>query len=99
MTIEPQSWKGLICAYVLISAGLPVWLFLQSRDFVNVHILYVGIIFLIVAVITAGLRGGGAFLTEDAVPLSNWTQASAAMGPGWPVLFVVIACGAVSGFH
>jgi len=31
-------WKLILSAYVLIAAGVPVWIFLQSRDFINVHI-------------------------------------------------------------
>lgn len=99
MRVEANTWKGLISGYVLISAGLPVWLFLQSRDFVNVHLLYLGMVFLIVAVLAAGLRGGGEFAAATAVPFNNWSRASATLGPGWPILFITIACGAVSGFH
>ena len=99
MSVSPLTWKLLISGYVLISAGLPVWLFLQSRDFINVHILYLGIIFLFVALVAAGINGGGHFADAGAIPLNNWGDASRALGPGWPVLFVMIACGAVSGFH
>ena len=94
-----QWWKFFLSAYVLISAGLPVWLFLQSRDFINVHILYVGMGCLVVALLTAALRGGGQAAGQTAIPFSNLTQATARLGPVWPVLFVTIACGAVSGFH
>jgi carbon starvation protein CstA len=93
-----QWWKFFISAYVLVSAGLPVWLFLQSRDFINVHILYVGMACLVVALFAAAIRGGGV-ADGAAIPINNWSQASAKMGPGWPVLFITIACGAVSGFH
>jgi carbon starvation protein len=102
LPVKPLTWKLLISGYVLISAGLPVWLFLQSRDFINVHILYVGLAFLVVALVAAGLRGGGeAAQAATAIPINNWTEASAhpKFGPGWPVMFVMIACGAVSGFH
>lgn len=101
VTVQPQTWKLMISAYVLIAAGVPVWLFLQSRDFINVHILYVGIVFLVIALVAAAIRGGGAFLTSGSLPLSNWLSASAhpKLGPGWPILFITIACGAVSGFH
>ena len=99
MSVTPNTWKLLISGYVLISAGLPVWLFLQSRDFINVHLLYIGIAFLIVAVLAAAVRGGGEVALPTAIPLNNWANGSAKLGPGWPVLFVVIACGAVSGFH
>ena len=99
MSVTPLTWKLLISGYVLISAGLPVWLFLQSRDFINVHVLYLGILFLIVALLAAAIRGGGALAAETTIPINNWTQATGKLGPGWPILFVMIACGAVSGFH
>ena len=99
MSVSPLTWKLMISGYVLISAGLPVWLFLQSRDFINVHVLYVGIALLVVALIAAALRGGGQMAGASGIPLDNWTEASRQLGPGWPVLFVIIACGAVSGFH
>ncbi|HSW30202.1 MAG TPA: carbon starvation CstA family protein [Longimicrobiales bacterium] len=100
VTVQPETWKGMISVYVLLAAGLPVWMFLQSRDFINVHILYIGVAFLVVAVLAAAVRGGGEFTTTaSAIPFSNWGRASAELGPGWPLLFVTIACGAVSGFH
>jgi carbon starvation protein len=102
LTVQPETWKLMISGYVLLSAGLPVWLFLQSRDFINVHILYVGIVFLFIALIAAAVRGGGEMAAAaTAIPMNNWTEASAhpKLGPGWPVMFVIIACGAVSGFH
>ncbi|MCP4251566.1 MAG: carbon starvation protein A, partial [bacterium] len=100
MSVSPLTWKLMISGYVLISAGLPVWLFLQSRDFINVHILYVGIAFLIVALAAAAIRGGGAFGDgASAIPINNWANAGEKLGPGWPLMFVIIACGAVSGFH
>ena len=100
VTFEPQNWKLLISGYVLISAGLPVWLFLQSRDFINVHILYVGIVFLFGALLAAAIRGGGAVAEAGALPMSNFAEGGRVIGhPWWPGLFVIIACGAVSGFH
>ncbi len=101
LPLEPQQWKAAISVYVLFSAGLPVWLFLQSRDFINVHILYVGMGCLVVALFAAAIRGGGLVNDADAIPITNWSKASShpKLGPGWPVLFITIACGAVSGFH
>ena len=99
MSVKPDSWKLMISGYVLISAGLPVWLFLQSRDFINVHILYVGMGILLVALMAAAIRGGGQMAGTDAIPFFNWSEGSERLGPGWPAMFVIIACGAVSGFH
>ncbi|MEN6575809.1 MAG: carbon starvation CstA family protein [Phycisphaerales bacterium] len=98
VSVTPLTWKLMISGYVLLAAGMPVWFFLQSRDFINVHILYAGMVFLFVALVAAGLRGGAA-AAGAAIPWSNWSEGTKALGPGWPIVFVTIACGAVSGFH
>ncbi len=97
VSVSPLTWKLMISGYVLLAAGMPVWFFLQSRDFINVHILYAGLVFLLVALIAAGLRG--AAVAGAAIPWNNWSEGTRILGPGWPILFVTIACGAVSGFH
>ena len=96
ITLEPLYWKFALSAYVLIAAGVPVWIFLQSRDFINVHILYVGMGALLVTLVVAGIRGGS---VEGGIPAVNISEGTKAMGFFWPTLFSVIACGAVSGFH
>ncbi len=98
VSVSPLTWKLMISGYVMLAAGLPVWFFLQSRDFINVHILYAGIVFLFVALIAAGLRGGSA-ITGAAIPMNNWSDGARIIGPVWPIMFITIACGAVSGFH
>jgi carbon starvation protein len=98
VSVGPLTWKLMISGYVLFAAGMPVWFFLQSRDFINVHILYAGMVFLLVALVAAGLRGGAA-ATGAAIPLNNWSEGTRMLGPGWPMMFITIACGAVSGFH
>ncbi|MBM4397396.1 MAG: carbon starvation protein A [Deltaproteobacteria bacterium] len=96
ITLDPKTWMILISVYVLLAAGVPVWLILQPRDFINVQILYVGIAGLMGGLLVAGLGG----LTIQA-PLADLASAgqSPALGPLWPVLFTTIACGAISGFH
>jgi len=96
IALAPTTWKLLLSGYVLVAAGVPVWIFLQSRDFVNVHILYVGMGALLVTLLVAGLRGGSA---GEAIPPLNIAEGVAAKGVIWPTLFITIACGAVSGFH
>lgn len=91
-----RIWMLALSAYVLLAAGLPVWIFLQSRDFINVHILYVGMAVLMVTIIVAGAQGSGA---TDPIPAVNIDQGSEANGWFWPGMFILIACGAVSGFH
>jgi len=96
VTLDPRLWMIVLSLYSLLAAGLPVWIVLQPRDFTNVHILYVGIFALTGGLLIAGAKG----LTIQA-PALNIAQASAnpSLGALWPVLFITVACGAISGFH
>ncbi len=96
IALKPLAWKLLLSAYVLVAAGVPVWIFLQSRDFINVHVLYVGMAILLVTLVMVGIKGE---TVSDPVPALNVSEGSEALGMFWPTLFIVIACGAVSGFH
>lgn len=91
-------WKLILAAYVLVAAGVPVWIFLQSRDFINVHILYAGVAGLVFSLFVATVRGAGVPPAEAVLPL-DLSSGIRQLGPFWPALFITIACGAVSGFH
>ena len=102
IALDALTWKLLLSVYVLVAAGVPVWIFLQSRDFINVHILYVGMAALVVTLAVAGLRGADASQLKDGaelIPALNLSEGNKANGFFWPGLFILIACGAVSGFH
>ena len=94
VSLDPQVWMVVLSVYVLLAAGLPVWFILQPRDFINVQILYAGIAMLVAALVSCGLQG----LTITA-PAWNVAEGSAKLGLVWPMLFITIACGAISGFH
>jgi carbon starvation protein len=98
VSLPPHLWKVALAVYTLVAAGVPVWLFLQSRDFINVHILYAGILFLIASLVVGSLRCAGAD-AGAALPALDLAAGTARMGGLWPALFITIACGAVSGFH
>ena len=94
VTLSPTAWMVLISVYVLFAAGLPVWLILQPRDFINVQILYGGILLMAVSLLIVG--GGGAAI---ALPSFNLAEGGRSLGLIWPMMFITIACGAISGFH
>jgi len=72
-----------------ISSTLPVHVLLQPRDYINSHQL-----FIILIVITLGTVVGHPPIVAPVV------ASSPAGAPSmWPFLFVIIACGAISGFH
>jgi len=88
-------WMLILAVYVLAASALPVWLVLQPRDYINVFTLLGGMVLLAASCLAGGLQG----LQLD--PLLAWTPAEGAarLGPLWPVLFITVACGAISGFH
>jgi len=94
LSISPVLWMFLIAIYTFFACEAPVWLILQPRDFVNVQILYCGMLAMIIGVVVAGING----LTITA-PITNLAVGAEKMGPVWPFLFITIACGAISGFH
>ncbi|MDY6941526.1 MAG: carbon starvation protein A [Pseudomonadota bacterium] len=95
----PASWLGLpstawwvliMLAYCSFASRLPVWLLLQPRDFINSHLL-----FFCLAVLYLGLFVG----RPDFVAPAFNRAVPADAPPLLPLLFVTIACGAISGFH
>ena len=82
------TWIVVLMVYVYIASVLPVWKLLQPRDFINAQQLILGL-----AVLYLGLM---AMAPDVTAPMSN----AAATDVSWfPLLFITIACGAVSGFH
>ncbi|MFH1891704.1 MAG: carbon starvation CstA family protein [Candidatus Zixiibacteriota bacterium] len=94
VTLSPNTWMIIMSVYTFVAAGIPVWIVLQPRDFTNVQILYGGMAFLAVLVIVAGL--GGAVVR---FPSFNVSEGAQHLGLIWPMLFITVACGAISGFH
>jgi len=94
VTLAPTIWMIIISIYVLIAAGVPVWLILQPRDLINVQILYGGIILMVIALFSSGFSG-----LKVTIPSFNLTEGVQHLGLIWPMMFCTIACGAISGFH
>ncbi|HUU37730.1 MAG TPA: carbon starvation CstA family protein [Candidatus Desulfaltia sp.] len=94
VTLGPMTWMVIISIYVLIAAGVPVWIILQPRDLINVQILYGGIILLVVSMFSSGLGG-----LKVTMPSFNFAEGVQHLGLIWPMMFCTIACGAISGFH
>lgn len=94
IVLPAHVWTVVISIYVLIAAGIPVWVILQPRDFINVQILYAGIVMLVLALVIAG--GSGATFS---MPAFNLEEGVKTLGLVWPMMFILIACGAISGFH
>ena len=84
------NWIIILFIYAAIASSLPVWVLLQPRDYINGIQLFVGLILLYGAVLLS--------LPDISAPAFN-NQMTADAPSLVPLLFVTIACGAVSGFH
>ena len=82
------SWIAILMTYVYIASTLPVWTLLQPRDFINSYQLILGL-----AILYLGLF---ALNPEITAPPTNPEVEDVSW---FPLLFVTIACGAISGFH
>lgn len=83
-------WCGILLVYSFIASVTPVQILLQPRDYLSSFLLYFGII----------MGAVGIFITHPAINAPMFSKWDAETGDWlWPMLFVIIACGANSGFH
>jgi len=83
------AWFFILIIYSFFASSLPVWFLLQPRDYISTWILFVGL----------GLGYIGLILSHPSIQAPAFVSFSSRGGPLWPMLFVIIACGAISGFH
>src|SRR5690625_3572207 len=82
-------WVLLIFVYAFLASLLPVWLLLQPRDYVNQHQMILALALILLGVVVGW----------DSIVAPVVNDVPAGSPPWFPLLFVTIACGAVSGFH
>ncbi|OGP56687.1 MAG: hypothetical protein A2V67_12970 [Deltaproteobacteria bacterium RBG_13_61_14] len=87
--ISYNEWIALLLGYTFAASVLPVWLLLQPRDYINSFQLYFGLLFIFAGLVV--------YHPPMAAPAVNWHPEGAP--PMLPFIFIVVACGALSGFH
>lgn len=87
--ISRDIWLYIVFAYIFIASVTPVWILLQPRDYLNSFLLVIMIVAAFVGVLCAAPTVN--------IPAFNGFEVKGM--PMFPVLFVTVACGAVSGFH
>ena len=88
LLLSKHFWLVSLMVYAFIASSLPVWLLLQPRDLINSHQLVVGLLAMYL----------GFFISKPefvAPPVGELADLPTIV----PLLFVTIACGAISGFH
>ncbi|MCF8361493.1 MAG: carbon starvation protein A [Prolixibacteraceae bacterium] len=93
--IEPTgSWTFILLFYAFVASVLPVKTLLQPRDFINSHQLLIAMALLFSGVIFTTIRIPEFDIVAPAIV--NHPEGAPLM---FPFLFIIVACGAVSGFH
>lgn len=83
------AWSYLLLGYAFLASVLPIWLLLQPRDYINSLLLYLGL----------GMAYLGFFLLRPQFMAPTVQLNPPDAPPLFPFVFIVIACGAISGFH
>jgi carbon starvation protein len=84
-----SGWTWALLAYAWLASVLPVWSLLQPRDFLNSLLLYLGL----------GATYLGFFVLRPEFAAPAFDPAPQGAPSLFPFVFIVIACGAASGFH
>jgi len=93
-----HKWEIILFFYIIIAASLPVWVLLQPRDYMNAYILWASLAIGGGAIIIGALKG---VATLEWPSYTSWSAyvVGGKASPFWPTVPLVIACGALSGFH
>jgi len=86
-----NTWRMILAVYIFLASVLPVWLLLQPRDYLASYMLYFSV--LLGAI---GMIFGSKFATDFPAFKGFYGGGTNYL---WPMLFVIVACGAISGFH
>jgi len=82
-------WTIAACVFCYFAAVLPIWRFALPINYVASYIVFLGLFFGVI----------GVFILHPNFTLPAYTAFSIKIGPIWPIMFVTIACGAISGWH
>lgn len=90
-SLASSRWIWAIAAFVFcyFAAVLPIWRFALPINYVASYIVFLGLFFGIIGVV----------VLHPNFSLPAFTTFEIGIGPLWPIMFVTIACGAISGWH
>lgn len=90
IVLSKDMWLLIMMGYIFVASIAPVWILLQPRDYLNSFLLYL-------MIIAAFL---GICFYQSTMEISPFVGFDLGGGQWlFPVLFVTVACGAISGFH
>jgi carbon starvation protein len=90
-SLDINTWRIVLIAYIFFASVLPVWILLQPRDYLSSWFLYASVF-----ISTIGLLFVGGKSDVALQAFKGWSSNGNYL---WPMLFITVACGAISGFH
>ena len=97
------AWIPIVMVYAGIASALPVWVLLQPRDYLSSFLLYTGVGGGVLAIIVGTIFGTASqpLVIDSSIGVFEgfWGIEAAGLFPLFPLLFITIACGTISGFH
>jgi carbon starvation protein len=82
-------WAVVAFVFCYFAAVLPIWRFALPINYVASYIVFLGLFFGMI----------GILILHPDFTLPAYSSFSIGIGPLWPIMFVTIACGAISGWH
>lgn len=91
--LDLHGWIAVVMVYLVFAGAMPIQTLKQPRDYLTSIMMIVMIVCAVLGIVVLGAKGQA---TITAPVFTGFTSASGMM---FPVLFVSVACGALSGFH
>ncbi|PAB57551.1 carbon starvation CstA family protein [Anaeromicrobium sediminis] len=89
LVLSKQVWIYILLGYIFVASVTPVWILLQPRDYLNSFLLYAMLIGAVLGIV----------IYRPTIELPAVTSFNVGGKLLFPMLFVTVACGAISGFH
>lgn len=90
LQLNKFPWQVILTIYIICASLMPVWILLQPRDYLSSFLLY--------AMVIGGLVG--LVVSRPSMQIPIFTSINPSAGNYlFPILFITVACGAISGFH
>ena len=91
--LDLNGWIAVVMVYLVFAGAMPIQTLKQPRDYLTSIMMIVMIVCAVLGIVVLGAKG------QATITAPVFTGFASASGMMFPVLFVSVACGALSGFH
>ena len=91
--LDLNGWIAVVMVYLVFAGAMPIQTLKQPRDYLTSIMMIVMIVCAVLGIVVLGAKG------QATITAPVFTGFTSAFGMMFPVLFVSVACGALSGFH